>query len=175
MFVRHTLMRWQLEAHTDTEALVMSELVTNAVKASGIDHEQSKSWQITSAHVIGVQLRAIEASLYAEVWDRTAAPVRKSPGPDMEGGRGLVLVEEPARRWDVYRPRVGGKVVWAELPLGVSVEPLSSDLSDPAQRPLVLQPGIRAPRGPVEGQARRALLDHLTTTTILADMESRSR
>lgn len=84
-----------------------------------------------------------------------------------------MLVEGLAKRWDVYRPRVGGKVVCAELPLGVPVVSLPSDPFDPVHRPLVLQRGVRAPRGPVEGQARRALLDRLSTTTILADMEWR--
>lgn len=174
MFVRHTLGRWQLDEHTDTAALIMSELVTNALRASGVDDEQPKACQITSEHVIGAQLCAIAASLYVEVWDRAEeAPVRKNPGPDVEGGRGLVLVEGLAKCWDVYRPYVGGKVVWAELPLTVPVVSLPSDLSDPVHRPLVLQPGVRAPHGPVEFQARRALLDRLSTTTILADMEWR--
>lgn len=90
MFVRHTLGRWQqLEEHTDTAALIMSELVTNAVRASGVDDERPKTWQITSEHVIGAQLRAIAASLYVEVWDRTEAePVRRNPGPDIEGDAG---------------------------------------------------------------------------------------
>ncbi|WP_262701373.1 MULTISPECIES: ATP-binding protein [Streptomyces] len=118
MFVRHTLKLWQLEDHAETATLVMSELVTNAVKASGITEPEPKSWQITAEHVIGIQLRAIEASLYVEVWDRTdAAPVRKNPDLETEGGRGLLLVEQLAKRWDVYRPRVGGKVVWAECAL----------------------------------------------------------
>ena len=119
MFVGHTLKLWQLDEHTDTAALIMSELVTNAVKASGITEPDPKPWQITAEHVIGIQLRAIEASLFVEVWDRTdTTPVQKNPTLEAEGGRGLLLVEQLAKRWDVYRPRVGGKVVWAELPLG---------------------------------------------------------
>ncbi|WP_243766182.1 ATP-binding protein [Streptomyces sp. GC420] len=169
MFVGHTLKLWQLEDHTDTAALIMSELVTNAVKASGITDTDPKSWQITAEHVIGIRLRAIEASLYVEVWDRTdVAPVRKNPSLEAEGGRGLLLVEQLAKRWDVYRPHVGGKVVWAELPLGLPVE-----LRPFEHTPLLLPSGIRAPGGPVESQARSALLDVLMTTTVEAMIAAR--
>ncbi|SES34964.1 Anti-sigma regulatory factor (Ser/Thr protein kinase) [Streptomyces sp. yr375] len=151
MFVRQTLTRWRLDAHIDTAELVMSELVTNAVRTGA---------------VIGIQLRALEAVLYVEVWDRTEdPPVRGNPGPETVGGRGLLLVEGLAKRWDVYRPRVGGKVVWAELPLAAPPEPVSAHR---APVPLVLPPGVRPPRGPVDDQARWALLDHLWETTFAA-------
>ncbi|MFE0365404.1 ATP-binding protein [Streptomyces griseoaurantiacus] len=163
-FVRHTLKRWQLEEHADEAMLIMSELVTNAVKASGITALKPKPWQIKAEHVIGIQLRAIEASLYADVWDRTAAaPVRRNPMLDAESGRGLVLVESLAKQWDVFRPRSGGKVVWAELPLGMAVEEPSFDHQRP---PLMLPEGIRAASGLVEQQARTGLFEHLMDTTV---------
>ncbi|MEH0417269.1 hypothetical protein [Streptomyces sp. B21-083] len=66
----------------------MSELVTNAVKASGITDPEPKSWQIKAEHVIGIQLRAIEVSLFVEVWDRAeAGPVRKNPDLESEEPR----------------------------------------------------------------------------------------
>ncbi|MER8156286.1 ATP-binding protein [Streptomyces sp. NPDC094472] len=169
MFVGHTLKLWQLEEHAETATLVMSELVTNAVKASGIAEPEPKSWRIMAEHVIGIQLRAIEASLYVEVWDRTeVTPVRKNPSLEAEGGRGLLLVDQLAKRWDTYRPRVGGKVVWAELPLGLPV-----DLRPLEHTPLILPNGIRASRGPVEYQARTALLDVLLKTTVDATLAAR--
>lgn len=169
MFVGHTLKLWQLDEHTDTAALIMSELVTNAVKASGITEPDPKPWQITAEHVIGIQLRAIEASLFVEVWDRTdTTPVQKNPTLEAEGGRGLLLVEQLAKRWDVYRPRVGGKVVWAELPLGPPVELRPFD-----HKQVRLPDGIRASRGPVADQARTALFDRLLETTVTAMMAAR--
>lgn len=164
MFVRHTLNRWNLQAQEENATLVTSELVTNAVKASGITDPDPKPWQIKAEHVIAVQLRVLHSSLYVEAWDRTPeAPVRRNPDPDTEGGRGLLLVEALAKQWDVYDSPVGGKVIWAELPLGVSAEPPSLD---PPRKPLLLPDGIRAARGPVELQARQALLDHLLVTSI---------
>lgn len=166
MFVRHTLTRWKLEEQIDSTALIMSELVTNAIKASGITDPDPKPWQIKAEHVIGIQLRAVEASLYAEVWDRTPeAPVRKNADDQAEGGRGLFLVEQFAKQWNVYRPMVGGKVVWAELPLGLAVEDVPFDQM---QQPVALPDGLRAEKGPVEQQARMGLYEHLMETTVAA-------
>ncbi|MBK3559784.1 ATP-binding protein [Streptomyces sp. MBT56] len=171
MFVRATLTRWKLAEYIDDAALIMSELVTNAIKASGITDPDPKPWQIKAEHVIGVQLRAVEASLYVEAWDRTPEPpVRKSPSVEAEGGRGLLLVEQLAKQWNVYRPNVGGKVVWAELPLGLAVEDVPFDT---ARTPLILPVGLRAARGPVEGQARMALYEQLMLTTAKAMVATR--
>ncbi|MGX9886666.1 ATP-binding protein [Streptomyces sp. NPDC002276] len=164
MFVRHTLSHWNLPDQEESATLVMSELTTNAVKAGGLTGPEPKPWQIKAEHVIAVQLRVLAGSLYVEVWDRAPeTPVRQSPGPDATGGRGLLLVESLAKRWDVYGPTVGGKVVWAELPLAPSAAPA---LWNPPRTPLALPDGIRAPRGPVELQARQALLDRLLVTTL---------
>jgi anti-sigma regulatory factor (Ser/Thr protein kinase) len=170
-FVRHTLTRWQLEEHADTTTLIMSELVTNAIRATGITDVQPKSWQIKPEHVIGIQLRAIGASLYAEVWDRMeTAPTQKNPTLEETSGRGLLLVDELAKQWNVYRSPFGGKVVWAELPIGAPVETSSFNQLHPS---IVLPIGIQASRGPVEDQARTALFDHLLETTLSAMAASR--
>ncbi len=163
MFVRHTLDRWQLTEETENATLIMSELVTNAIKASGITDPDPKPWQIKDEHVIGVQLQVVHGKLFVEVWDRTPeTPVRQNPDFNAASGRGLLLVEAVAERWDIYRPHAGGKVVWAELPLG-SAEPPPSDLP---HRPLLFPAGVRASRGSVELQARQALLDRLMVTTL---------
>jgi anti-sigma regulatory factor (Ser/Thr protein kinase) len=112
-----------MDEHAETAALVMSELATNAVKVAGLPVSDAEPWQIKEEHVIGVQLRAIGTGLHVEVWDRSeAAPVRRCPSPDTEGGRGLVLVDRLCASWDVYRPWVGGKIVSAELPLNSTVD-----------------------------------------------------
>ncbi|MEV0480710.1 ATP-binding protein [Streptomyces sp. NPDC050508] len=164
MFVRHTLGRWNLQDQEENATLIMSELVTNAIKTGGLTEPDPKPWQIKAEHVIAVQLRVLDRSLFVEAWDRTPQlPVLQHPGFTATSGRGLLLVESLAKQWDVYGTPVGGKVVWAELPLDVSVEP---PLFDPPHTPLRLPDGIRAPWGPVELQARQALLDHLLVTTL---------
>lgn len=163
-FVQHNLTRWKLEDLAETTTLIMSELVTNAIKASGITDPRVKPQQAKAEHVIGIQLRAVNASLYVDVWDRTeATPVRKNPAFDAESGRGLLLVDLLAKQWNIFRPKVGGKVVWAELPLGLPVEEPPFLHQRP---PLILPDGIRAARGPVERQAHTALFEQLMGTTI---------
>jgi anti-sigma regulatory factor (Ser/Thr protein kinase) len=162
-FTEHTLSRWNMADHIEAAALVMSELVTNAVKASGATDPNMKPPQTKSEHVVGVQLRAIEASVHVEVWDAAEeAPVRRTPAPETEGGRGLLLVDALAKRWSIFRPMAGGKVVSAELPLGLPVEPLVQDTADDR---MVLPDGIRA-WGPVAERARSALFEYLMETTV---------
>jgi anti-sigma regulatory factor (Ser/Thr protein kinase) len=124
-FIRQTLTAWQLTAHIDNAELIASELATNAVKETGLTHPSPKPEDIKAHHVIGVQLRAVNTSLYIEVWDRaTGSPAIPEQTLDAEGGRGLFLVEALSQRWDTFRPGVGGKIVWAELPLTEPVNPL---------------------------------------------------
>ncbi|MGW3287543.1 ATP-binding protein [Streptomyces sp. NPDC001002] len=164
LFVRHNLRLWELEEHVETATLIMSELATNAVRASTASAPQMMTEETTDELVIGAQLRAIEASLFVEVWDRTSAtPVRKDPDQDTEGGRGLLLVDAVAKQWNIYRPSAGGKIVWAELPLGFALEPSTCIYE---RTPLILPQGLRAKHSPTEHQARRALLDSLLSTTL---------
>lgn len=98
----------------DDALLVSSELVTNAVRATGRMAEQR----------MAVQLRVAGRSLYVEVWDSApGVPRANHADPDAEEGRGLCLVAALAARWGTCRPRAGGKVVWAELPLPGVPEP----------------------------------------------------
>ncbi|WP_405861081.1 ATP-binding protein [Streptomyces sp. NBC_01515] len=162
LFVQHNLTLWQLEEHVETATLIMSELATNAVRASNESDPQA-----TDKLVIGGQLRAIETSLFVEVWDRTSTtPVRKDPDQDAEGGRGLLLVDAVAKQWNIYHPSIGGKIVWAELPLGFALEPSNCVYE---HVPLLLPQGLRARYSSSEHQARRALLDSLLNTTLSAN------
>ena len=105
---RHLLWEWGLsEAAADAELLV-SELVTNAVKATA-DQQQAG---------IRLQLSSDNTCVRVEVWDADPRPpVLKDGTPDLqEGGRGLFLVAALSTRWDWYRTREPpGKVVWCEL------------------------------------------------------------
>ncbi|XHM66161.1 ATP-binding protein [Streptomyces nigra] len=164
-FVDYTLSRWKLTDHAEAAALVMSELVTNAVKASAVIAPKVKPGQAKPERVVGVQLRAIEASMHVEVWDRIEeTPVRRVPGTDTEGGRGLLLVDALAKQWNVFRPMVGGKVVTAELPLRL---PIEAAASDEMHVPLQLPDGMRA-HGPGAERARSALFEYLMETTVAA-------
>ncbi|GHF60635.1 ATP-binding protein [Streptomyces mashuensis] len=102
--VRDTLHDWGLDAVTDVTVLLVSELVTNALRyASG---------------PIGVRMYSHAGpSLFVEVSDPLPDPPReRAAGEDDEGGRGLQLVALASRRWGT-RQGTAGKTVWFELPL----------------------------------------------------------
>jgi PAS domain S-box-containing protein len=96
------LAAWGLEELAFTTELVVSELVTNAIR-----HAQPP-----------IQLRMIlDGALICEVSDgsSTAPHLRRADHYD-EGGRGLMLVARLTERWG-SRHAHGGKTIWAEQPL----------------------------------------------------------
>jgi anti-sigma regulatory factor (Ser/Thr protein kinase) len=100
---RAVLTAWQL-AHVDEPAsLLVSELVTNAVRhARGID-------------VVTVNLHAGRTWLRIEVHDTDRHwPQPRIPGRLDESGFGFILVDALASNWGV-RETEAGKAVWAEL------------------------------------------------------------
>jgi anti-sigma regulatory factor (Ser/Thr protein kinase) len=102
--VRNRLSAWNLDGLADVAALLVSELVTNALRhATG---------------PIGVRLvrpDAADGVLLVEVSDPLPDPPRERvAGLEDESGRGLQLVAHAARRWGT-RPGVTGKTVWFEL------------------------------------------------------------
>ncbi|WP_406836095.1 SpoIIE family protein phosphatase [Streptomyces sp. AHU1] len=94
---------WGLTAATFTAELVVSELVTNAIRYGEPP----------------IRLRLIHDSetLICEVSDssHTAPHLRRAKTFD-EGGRGLLLVAQLTQRWG-SRHTPEGKTIWAELPL----------------------------------------------------------
>jgi len=103
------LLEWNLAHVTDEAELIVSELATNALKAS---------MSLAETHPIGVDLLANHEWLIVQVWDALpAAPDLRPHAPDAETGRGLQIVSVLSDRWGVYRPRRGGKTVWAAIHL----------------------------------------------------------
>ncbi|MFE6170576.1 SpoIIE family protein phosphatase [Streptomyces sp. NPDC056464] len=97
-----TLEDWGLTEEAFTTELILSELVTNALRhATG---------------PIGVRLIR-DRALICEVSDGSStAPHLRSAATTDEGGRGLFLVAQFADRWGTrYTP--DGKVIWTEQPL----------------------------------------------------------
>ncbi|WP_433041462.1 ATP-binding protein [Dactylosporangium sp. CS-033363] len=89
----------------DNVELLISELTANALQhAGGVEH---------------IDLYCDERMLGISVHDQRAAPAlaRQSPPPDMDSGRGLLLVEALAARWGVTEHPGDGKDVWLELAL----------------------------------------------------------
>ncbi|MFI1767550.1 SpoIIE family protein phosphatase [Streptomyces sp. NPDC020800] len=101
-FVGRRLAEWGLEELSFSTELILSELVTNAIRYG--------------RGPIGIRLLR-ERTLICEVSDRsTTSPHLRYAASTDEGGRGLFLVAQIADRWGTrYTP--DGKIIWAEQPL----------------------------------------------------------
>ena len=114
--VVQTLKDWSLLELVDIAELLVSELVTNAVHATGLPHDPRNYGDLKRVPRILLQVQRTPAGLWLLVWDRDPRPpVPREVSVDDEGGRGLQLVSTLSRRWGHYRPPYGGKVVWAEV------------------------------------------------------------
>jgi anti-sigma regulatory factor (Ser/Thr protein kinase) len=118
MHARAVVAEWPLDDIAEDISHVISELVTNAVRAStGADGRPKYTATSGSLPVVHLRLQSDRRRVIVEVWDlSTALPVAKQPDPDAESGRGLLLVEALTERWGwEHIPNWPGKVVWAEL------------------------------------------------------------
>jgi anti-sigma regulatory factor (Ser/Thr protein kinase) len=119
LHTRIILQKWRLTSLVDDAELVVSELVTNALKASNIIPAEARYPELYDRlEVVCLCLQLLASNLLIEVSDpKKTAPRRREVAPDDEGGRGLWLVESLARQWGTRWPRTGGKVVWAAIAL----------------------------------------------------------
>ena len=100
--IREPLQRWGLSELVPTTQLLVSELVTNAIRyATG---------EVTLRMVL-------EGTLVCEILDGSAAlPRLRHAGRDEECGRGLEVVSQLSQRWGARRTPQG-KIVWCEQAL----------------------------------------------------------
>ncbi|MFI6520874.1 ATP-binding protein [Spirillospora sp. NPDC050679] len=102
--VRAVLRARGLDDRDDVCVLLVSELVTNAVRHGG-------------PGPVTLQLVFTESEVVCGVGDRSSEPPwRRRAGPGDEGGRGLVLLAALSSRWSWY-PTAAGKTVWFAWPL----------------------------------------------------------
>ena len=104
-----TLASWGLDHLEETAALLVSELVSNAVRHAG------------TGLVLELALEFCGRWLRIEVADADPhPPLPRNPAALDESGFGFVLIEALADEWGV-RETATGKGVWAELDSGRSV------------------------------------------------------
>ncbi|MDD9378599.1 serine/threonine-protein phosphatase [Streptomyces sp. ZAF1911] len=101
-FARRALARWGLEELEDSLELLVSEVVTNAVRYA----ERPVTLRLLRTDVLRCEVGD----------DSPQLPRQRRARDDDEGGRGLFLVNRMARRWGATRLS-SGKVVWFELAL----------------------------------------------------------
>jgi len=87
----------------ETAELIVSELVTNAVKFGGASH-------------VLLSLRNFHGVLLIEVYDSSSnPPILSSADGGAENGRGLMLVSALSKEWSYSFPSGGGKIVYCFL------------------------------------------------------------
>jgi anti-sigma regulatory factor (Ser/Thr protein kinase) len=107
-FTAAVLHAWDLSHHVETAELLVSELITNAVKHAGVDIPP-----------VILSVSCLDA-LLVQVWDASSEPVvRRAAAGDDIGGRGLDLVDALAKEWGCDVLETGGKVVWFAIDLDV--------------------------------------------------------
>jgi serine phosphatase RsbU (regulator of sigma subunit)/anti-sigma regulatory factor (Ser/Thr protein kinase) len=100
--IRQALRRWNLEEQLDAAELLVSEVVTNAVRYA----ERPITLRLLRTDVLRCEVGD----------DAPLLPRMRHAAPEEEGGRGLYLVNRMAQRWGATRLGAG-KVVWFELPI----------------------------------------------------------
>lgn len=101
------VLEWGLPTLADTIELIVSEIVTNAVRATsllrdgGLTTPVVRLWLASDLHCVLIR-----------VWDASSQmPTRQDARPEDESGRGLMLVDCLASEWGAYRKK-NGKVIW---------------------------------------------------------------
>jgi hypothetical protein len=126
LHVKHVLWEWGQHSLVESAELLVSELVTNAVDATG------QPGQTVSVNLAGTGT-GTGTRVLIEVWDADPQP----PGPRGPGeagpGDGVLLVAALSSRWDWYPTQdPAGKVVWCELDTASSAA--AADLAPPLPR-----------------------------------------
>jgi anti-sigma regulatory factor (Ser/Thr protein kinase) len=115
LHVRAMCLEWGLHELAETAELLVSEIVTNAVRAC--ERLRIRA-DLGFVPVVGLWLAFDGESLVLSVWDASdAMPVRQEAGPGDDGGRGLMIIDALSADWGCYR-EAGGKVVWALITAG---------------------------------------------------------
>ena len=112
LHAKHIFREWDVAHVTEDAELIVSELMTNALKAAR---------PLPDIQPITLYLLASDKYLMIGVWDAlSAAPAPRPHAIDSETGRGLEIVALLSDRWGFYHPASGGKIVWAALITGAA-------------------------------------------------------
>lgn len=115
---RLVLAEWGLQELADPAELVVSELVTNGIRASrGLVGSRFGGRWSAGMPPVRLWLLSDYRTVLLQVWDgNNRMPTRQELDPESEGGRGLWLVEALSEDWGAFQPEhASGKVVWAAV------------------------------------------------------------
>lgn len=100
-FVQEALAQWDAGLPVEDVALMVSELVTNAIMHA---ESHSQLWLHLDRGVLRVEVHDWGGGVL----------IRRDPTPGQIGGRGLVIVQNLSHRWGT-QSQEAGKVVWFEI------------------------------------------------------------
>jgi hypothetical protein len=130
LHARLVLTEWGQAALGDSVELIVSELMTNALRASTDTVAGRPGYDADGRQQsMGLRLASDRRQVLVEVWDgATAPPMPGQVSQDGETGRGLLMVEAVSSRWGYYYPsrqprgtapdERAAKVVWALIQPG---------------------------------------------------------
>ena len=113
---RQVLWEWGLRALADSVELIVSELVTNGLRASeGLTGSRYAGLWTPGVPPLRLWLHGDDKRIVIQVWDgNDKLPIRQMANASAESGRGLLLVEAVSTTWGSYQAQGStGKVVWA--------------------------------------------------------------
>ena len=113
---KQEILEWNLPELAGTAELLVSELVTNAIKATrDLEPQDQGSSPFLGRPSIVLWLTSERGAVIIRVWDNNGEmPMRQDAGLYAEGGRGVALVAALADDWGAYRKFLG-KVTWCML------------------------------------------------------------
>jgi anti-sigma regulatory factor (Ser/Thr protein kinase) len=101
------------ESTADVAELLVSELVTNAIRYSGVAMRTGSDPERAHASLIALSLRHFPGVLLIEVYDTdNHPPIRSDAGFYAENARGLMLVDALSKEWSYFFLPDCGKVVY---------------------------------------------------------------
>lgn len=108
LHARQVLSEWGLASLGESAGLIVTELITNAVKASAA---------LTQVFPVRLWLASDLTRVLIVVWDASPQPpARVDASSEAEHGRGLMLVGAVSDEWGWYcRDDTCGKFVWATI------------------------------------------------------------
>ncbi len=119
LHTRQVLWEWGLQAVTEPVELIVSELITNSVKASeGLTGSRYQGRWLPGLPPVRLWLRVDRNQVVVQVWDANhQMPMRQQPELLADHGRGFVLVETMSAEWGACALEgSSGKVVWSRVP-----------------------------------------------------------
>jgi hypothetical protein len=116
LHARQIAWEWKLSHLTEATELIVSELVTNSLRASaGLTTSRFAGKFSVGTPPVRLWLYSDEERVLIQVWDgNDEMPARQDVDLSAESGRGLLIVESLAADWGASPlAKSTGKIVWA--------------------------------------------------------------